>query len=76
MAAHLGASDNVVDNINSDFSKWQVPLLKKYLQDSGISCPDHPKKCFDAVVHKKSYELHLYVIKTPNTYHESDKLCL
>ena len=43
MAAQLGTSDNVVDNINSDFSKWQVPLLKKYLQDGGISCPDHQK---------------------------------
>ena len=76
MAAQLGASDNVVDNINSDFSKWQVPQLKKYSQDSGISCPDHPKKCFDAVVKNKNYELHLYVIKMPITYHESDKLCL
>ena len=55
MATQLGASDNVVDNINSDFSKWQVPKLKNYLQDSGISCSDaeHLKKCCDPVVHKK-----------------------
>ena len=43
MAAQLGASYNVVDNINSDFSKWQVSQLKKYLQGVGISCSGHLK---------------------------------
>ena len=79
MAAQLGASDNVVDNINSDFSKWQVSQLKKYLQDSGISCPDHPKKCFDAVVHKKVMNYICMLLKRQThimNLCNTDKLCL
>ena len=70
MADQLGASDNVVDNTNSDFSKWKVPQLKKYLQDRGISCSDHKKSTLIELC-TKSDELHLPVIKTPDTYHES-----
>ena len=72
MATQLGASDNVVDNTNSDFSKWKVPQLKKYLQDRGISCSDHKKSTLIELCTKSdesiAQELYNNLYKEHNTF--------